>query len=583
MVARLREVSIAALSILVSTAAIAQAQTASERLKAAQQRLDLIKKEAISKLPPQLQKALSGARLNELQAAEGLERFAEGLSKAGNEEEALANIKAALESRRASPTKSVASLGGPVLVNNPSTDLLFSLLEGMTQSETSTAWCGSGVVVGFNDSGSYLESLLFGPGGISFSGAGASTDYGNSFTDVGYINPGSNPNNFLAGDPVVNCTTASTFYYSQIGDSSEFINGVLTPTSTVMISKSTNGGFTWDNPVPAVSKNAIYEATDKDWSTIDPNNPKDIYVSYTDFDLRGFYFPDQPCPNLERIAIEIVHSTDGGFTWSAPTTVAQVCDTTGNFVQGSQIVVDSRHNVYVEWEEFPNGFGTPRIFRIRKSTDHAVSFGPASTIDIGFGDGDGFYLQGVFRSWLTGNLAVDRSGTATDGYLYLVWEDGRFAERIDLESPTGVYRFANVVISRSTNGGKSWSSPVRVNDDPLYSDEGVGIDHFQPGVAVNGKGELAACWYDRRDDPFNFRIGRFCGTSTNYGKSWSNAKVDPRTWPPIHDMDALINTVYLGDYDTVTTDKLKTSWGFQGAYGPVNDAFGQDVFLVHIH
>lgn len=285
----------------------------------------------------------------------------------------------------------------------------------------------------------------------------------------------------------------------------------------------------------------------------------------------------------KRVAIEIVHSTDGGTTWSAPTVVAQVCDTSGQFVQGSQIVVDSHGNVYVEWEEFPTGFGTPRIFRIAKSTNHAASFGPASTIALAYGDGDGFYLQGLFRSWLTGNLAVDRSRTKTDGYLYLTWEDGRFAQRLDLESPTGVYRFGNVVVSRSTDGGKSWSSPVRINKDPLYSSEGIGIDHFQPGIAVDSSGGLAACWYDRREDPFNFNVGRFCGTSTNYGASWSNEKVDPRTWPPIHNMDALVGTDYLGDYDTVATDKLKTYSGFQGAYGPVNGAFGQDVFLVHVH
>lgn len=293
---RITGVSAAILSLFISTTATAQAQTVSERLNTMQQTLDLIKKEAISKLPPQLQKALSGARLNELQAAEGLQRLMDGLSQSGDAEERLAQIIAAFESRRASGTKSASYVGGPILVNDPGTDLLYSVLEGMTQSETSTAWCGSGVVVGFNDSGSFLESLLFGPGGISFTGAGASTNAGDSFTDIGYINPGTNPANFLGGDPVLNCTNSSTFYFSQIGD-----GGTLSsPTSTVFVSKSTDGGFTWDDPVPAVEKNALVEMTDKDWSAIDPNNPKDIYVSYTDFDITGLVFGTGPCPNAEK-------------------------------------------------------------------------------------------------------------------------------------------------------------------------------------------------------------------------------------------------------------------------------------------
>jgi hypothetical protein len=514
LLAKIQGVYAMTLSLLICTAAIAQAQSSPERLKAFQQRLGLMQQN-ISKLPPRFQKALSGGAQNMLAAAQALQHMPPT-----PDQDKLAALKAALESRRASVSTSYSSGSGPIPVNDPSTDLLYSLLEGMTQSETSTAWCGSGVVVGFNDSGSVLETLLFGPGGLSSSGAGASTDGGKTFKNIGYINPGTNPDTFLGGDPVVNCTNASTFYLSQIATSGDpFI-----PTSNIMISKSTDGGFTWGDPVSAVSKVAEFDMLDKDWSTIDPNNPNNIYVSYADFDESLI-----ACFETTRAAIEIVHSSDGGATWSEPKVVAQQCSDT-SFVQNSQVVVDSHGRVYVEWEEFPDGFDTAnRVFRIAKSTDHASSFGPISRISLGSGDGDNSVLQGNFRSNITGNLAVDRSGTSTDGDLYLIWEDGRFASRPDAESFTNEYRFANIVISRSTDGGRTWCSPVRVNNDPLYSSEGIGIDHFQPGVAVDADGKLGACWYDRRDDPFNFNIGRYCGTSTDHGNSWSNVKVDAKT------------------------------------------------------
>lgn len=559
-----------------------QAQVSQDRLAKIQHEINLIEHGALSKLSPQLQKALSGGAQNMLQAAKRFDQIQKTLGESGTQDK-LAQLKASLAGRAASSSLSVS---GPTSVNDPSTDLFFSTLEGMTQSETSTAWCGSGVVVGFNDSGSFLETLLFGPGGLSFGGAGASTNGGSSFTDIGFINPGPNPATFLGGDPVVNCTSASTFYYSQIAMSEDFTT--VTPISGVTVSQSTDGGFTWADPVFAVAKNGFSEAIDKDWSAIDPKNVNNIYVSYTDFDFTGSSLPPPPgvaCPGTVRIAIEIVHSTDGGATWSAPTVVAQVCSNGLNFLQGSQIAVNSHGSVYVSWEQFPQGNfpGRGRLFRIAHSTDHATTFTGYSTISTAIGTGDGFALEGNFRAGLPGSLAVDRSGTKTDGYLYFLWDDGRYATRFDLEAADGVYDFSNIVLSRSTNGGTTWSAPVRVNSDPVFSVDGIGIDHFMGGIAVNGTGELAACWYDRRDDPLNFRIGRFCGTSTDQGRTWSNAKVDPRTWSPTRFIDAVINPFYLGDYDTVTADNTKASLAFQGAYGPVNGATGQNVSLIHVH
>src|SRR4029434_3015136 len=71
-----------------------------------------------------------------------------------------------------------------VSVSNPATDFFLSQTAGFTQSETSTAWCGDIVVVGYNDSGSVLETLVFGTGGLSFNGVARSSNRGASFTDL---------------------------------------------------------------------------------------------------------------------------------------------------------------------------------------------------------------------------------------------------------------------------------------------------------------------------------------------------------------------------------------------------------------
>ena len=120
-------------------------------------------------------------------------------------------------------------------VSNPATDFVLSQTAGFTQSETSTAWCGNIVVVGYNDSGSLFESLVFGLGGLSFNGVARSIDRGRTFTDLLFLDPGP-PTNFLGGDPVVACTSPTTFYYSSL---------LSQPSASgISVSKSTNGGLT---------------------------------------------------------------------------------------------------------------------------------------------------------------------------------------------------------------------------------------------------------------------------------------------------------------------------------------------------
>src|SRR5579859_2717357 len=51
-----------------------------------------------------------------------------------------------------------ATTVGPVLVSDPTADYKLSVSAGFTQNETSSAWCGNSILVGYNDSGSWLES-----------------------------------------------------------------------------------------------------------------------------------------------------------------------------------------------------------------------------------------------------------------------------------------------------------------------------------------------------------------------------------------------------------------------------------------
>ncbi len=485
-------------------------------------------------------------------------------------------IKQQLESIRNSPRTFV---GFPAPVNNPGTDFLFSAMAGFTQSETSTAWCGPSVVVGYNDSGSLYETLLFGPGGAGFSGASYSTDGGRTFTDSGAINPGPNPLNFLSGDPVVNCVGPNTFYYTQI-----LMTGTVSPFSLsngAAVSKSVNGGATWSDPVAAIVKDAGTHFIDKPWSAVDPKHPKHLWVSYTDIDQSGAVCTAGGVP-VPRIAIELVRSTDGGSTWSAPVVLDEQCNVPPlfPFVQASQIAVDSGGTVvYVAWEAFS---GIQAELRVSKSTNGGAAFAPfVKAADVVF-TGDHGALQGGIRNLQFPSLAIDRSTGPTAGTLYLAWNDGRLLQHFDLESPTNTYNYADIFVVKSTDGA-TWSAPVRVNDDPVATVSGRGTDQFQPGMAVDSRGVVGACWYDRRGDPANYFVGRSCATSPDAGITWVNQNVPVGSWPPIHAADAVVNPFYLGDYDSLAADTLGIMGGFSGAFGNVEFPFGALVPNQNVH
>lgn len=448
--------------------------------------------------------------------------------------------------------------GGPVPVSNPGHDFLLSAIAGFTQSETSPAWCGNSMVVGFNDSGSFLETLS--SRARSFSGVAFSPDGGATFTDIGALNPGTNFGDFIEGDAVVACTSNRRFLYSNLFATSTTTHMRLT---AISLSTSTNGGHTWFAPVAAVSKSALTHFLDKDWMTVDPMSPLRTYISYTDFDFSGTS-PACP-PGVFRNAIELVSSANGGVTFSAPVVIKEVCGG-ASAVQGSNIAVAADGSVYVAFEFFQ---GANREIHIRKSTDHGITFGSEVTISTVVPTGGAGLLQGGFRTNEFPSLAVD----LTSGQVYAAFTT---ANSVALDSFTGSYGYGDVVISTSMDGGLTWSTPTVVSPvDPAFA--GIGRDQFMPGVAVDSTGNVAVCYYDRRNDPSNIAIDRFCSVSTNHAASFTDQQVTLSSWLPFHATDRLINLVYMGDYDGLTTDSTHTNTGFFGAF-QIQTGINPDVF-----
>jgi hypothetical protein len=171
-------------------------------------------------------------------------------------------------------------------------------------------------------------------------------------------------------------------------------------------------------------------------------------------------------------------------------------------------------------------------------------------------------------------LAVDRSTGPSRGTLYVTWPDGR--DNIRPDAISGGYPYADIFVAKSTDSGASFTVLPPISPTPPTF-RGAGRDQFLPGIAVDKDGEVAVCYYDRRNDPTNMAIDRYCSVSSNQGLSWQDLRASSPGWVPLnadpfpYDFDNMAGTDFNQifatlDYDTVTSDFLQINDGFFGAF-----------------
>jgi hypothetical protein len=290
-----------------------------------------------------------------------------------------------------------------------------------------------------------------------------STDGGETWS-VSTLTPQIIPGAPLSSDPVVAVDTSGNFYIITVSLNESSGNGEL------WAFKSTDQGVTF-NQVYEMASGSWFE--DKEWAATDlnPSSPfaNTIYCSWTRFSF--------------GTDILLIRSTDEGITWNMP---VQVSDQGG--VQGSFPAVGPNGELYVVWLGY-NGSGQ---ILFDKSTDGGTTFGTDKVI------------SNSPNAWFP-HLAVDLSGGPSNGYIYAAWDDERNGD-------------ADVFMSYSSNGGDTWSSEIRINNDPI----GNGKLQFWPSIAISELGEIAILYYDTRNTPNNNIIEAYIARSTDGGLNFTN-------------------------------------------------------------
>jgi hypothetical protein len=253
----------------------------------------------------------------------------------------------------------------------------------------------------------------------------------------------------------------------------------------ILASTSSDGGLTWSDPVPLIAEADPMVEDHGESITADPTDEDLVYGVWTHF----------PAPKGKTAGVQgpafFTSSSDGGATWRR---ARQIFDPgLGRLTTGNEIVV-------VPSGELVNGFtlidvGAPDQQQVQASvavigsTNKGRSWSRPTIVD---------RLQSVGTSdpetgdpVASGNLLTDLAVDPTSGRLYLVWQDARLNAR----------RADAIALSSSSDGGRSWTKPVKVNATP--TDLPIGNQQaFTPSVEVAADGTVAVSYSDlRHNDP----------------------------------------------------------------------------------
>ncbi len=355
-------------------------------------------------------------------------------------------------------------------------------------------------------------------------GWGYSNDGGQTWTFPGAIDPG-----LFRSDPVLDFDASGNFFYDSLQDN------FCTTTF-----KSTDGGQSW-------SSSAFSYGGDKQWLSIDRTGgigDGNLYHVWND----SFNCPSSPSGDFNR-------SVDDGQSFESPfsSVTEPIWGTT---------TVGPRGQVYLVGNA--NTVGGYALLESKTLQDPAGTeqFQLSASVDLG---GPQRFAVGPNPGGLLGQVwvAADPTDTDDEGTVYVLAS----------VNPTGVDPL-DVHFVRSTDGGQTFSDPVRVNDDAGTSDW-----QWFGTMSVAPNGRIDVVWNDTRNGSGPYDSQLFYAYSADGGVTWSpnvalSPSFDPHLgWP---------NQSKIGDYYDMISDLNGAHVAYSATFNGEQDVYYLRILTSHI-
>jgi len=298
-----------------------------------------------------------------------------------------------------------------------------------------------------------------------------------------------------SSDPWVTFSPNGDAYFISL--SASFIGPVSATGTGVLVSKSTDGGDSWSEPVTLVRNVGDADAApfffnDKESITADPSDSNFVYAVWDRLRKPG---------NAQSISAErsfafrgdtlFARTTDGGKTWEEPRIIYTRTSLTGTIGNQVSVLPDG---TLVDIFDLAQGSGRnlPGFeIHVQRSTDHGETW--SAPIEVAPERNLGVFDPETGVPVRAGgglpDIAVDRN-PASPGYgnLYAVWGDS-FGSGEKSAKP-----HSTVVFTQSTDGGLTWSPLARIDKSPGE------VQAFTPAVHVASDGTVGVTYYDFRNN-----------------------------------------------------------------------------------
>jgi hypothetical protein len=275
----------------------------------------------------------------------------------------------------------------------------------------------------------------------------------------------------------------------------------------VFVRRSSDGGKTWDKDhaiVFAHNSDPGIPFEDKPYIVADTTHSKyagNLYVGWTQW-------------QLTKSIMLLSRSADSGKTWSKPIEISTregLPRDDNGAVEGFTGAVGADGTLYTAWCDI-----TGVVLAV--SRDGGRTSSPSRTI-LQTGPSS-FSPVNVFRANGFPEIGIDPRSNK----LYVTWSDYTNGD-------------IDVFAASSSDRGKTWSPPVRVNNDALHN----GLDQFFQWLAVDPvDGSVNILFCDRRADPDNRKYIMVLARSTDGARTFQNYAWSTKPSDP--------TDVFMGDY-----------------------------------